>query len=304
MSSPFHNILVLCGGWSGEREVSLRSGAAVAEGLKSSGFHVQLMDILSPDWIIPDGMDVIFLALHGGYGEDGSIQQVLERQAIPFTGSGSAASRIAFDKNISKEYFAAHGIDVPSGLVLDAYQDNLPDGLSYPVILKPVADGSSLGLEFVDDSSQWSSALKCCLNSYSRVLVEEKISGREFTVGILDGQTLPLIEIIPQVGGYNYTNKYTQGGARHICPANVTPDMQTAIAQAGLRAFQSIGCRHYGRVDVLFQESRGPVVLEVNTLPGMTELSLFPEAAGVAGIPFPDLCRRMAELAWYARSST
>jgi D-alanine-D-alanine ligase len=297
--SPRH-VAVFHGGFSGEREVSLRSGKAVIEALRSEGLDVTPVDIVDRSWTLPDGVDVVFLALHGGYGEDGSIQFELEQRGIPFTGCDSRSSAIAFDKSRSKPFFEKAGLCVPRGGVLDSPDSSLPESMSFPVVIKPVADGSSLGLEFVDEASHWPDALRRSLAAAPAVLVEERIIGPEYTVGILEGWTLPLIEIIPAAGGYNYQNKYTQGGATHVLHQLSANPRFNLIHQAGQKAFDALGCRHYGRVDVIDCPHRGPVVLEVNTLPGMTELSLFPEAAQGAGLGFSALCLHMVSLAWNA----
>ncbi|MBL9138611.1 MAG: D-alanine--D-alanine ligase [Verrucomicrobiales bacterium] len=296
MSDPT-NICVLLGGPSAEREVSLRSGAAVARALRSVGYAVTEVDPAEP-WTLPTGTDVVFLALHGTYGEDGTVQQVLEQLRVPYTGCGVEASRVAFDKVLTKRRLVACGVPTAPFVVVNRRDTPWPAGWQPPVILKPVRQGSSVGLQFVDQEGQWSAALTECLSHDTEALVEERIRGREVTVGVFDDQALPVVEVRPRQGGYDYRNKYTQGATEYLCPAPFDGATTAALQDAGLRAFRAIGGRDYGRVDVMVRENGEPVVLEVNTLPGMTETSLLPKAAAAAGMDFSTLCRRMVELAW------
>lgn len=296
-SLPDH-ITIMYGGISGEREVSLVSGRAVHDGLKEVGIQTQLLDIQSTDWRLDDSTEFVFLALHGSYGEDGQVQQKLESLDIPFSGSDSASSKLAFNKFLSKEKFRKVGVPTPKAMVLETSVAFDQLSIELPLVIKPVQDGSSLGLEFVHSENEFLPALTRCLQVSNQVLVEEFVNGRELTVGILNGQSLPVIEIIPSDGGYNYKNKYTQGGARHICPATLDDATQSFISETALKAFTCLGCTHYGRVDIMLTQDQLPQVLEVNTLPGLTELSLFPEAAEVAGYSFPQLCKEMIRLSW------
>ena len=290
-------VAVLYGGFSGEREVSIRSGEAVARGLKEAGISACLVDIVDDSWQWPDKANMAFLALHGRYGEDGTIQARLESLGIPYTGSDSKSSALAFDKSLARKVFSQAALPVARGCVLSHPESSLPDDMKFPVVIKPVADGSSLGLEFVDGPDEWPQSLKRSLSSGTSELVEERIFGREFTVGIFDDKTLPVIEIKAAAGGYNYTNKYTKGGSTHICPAELDENLTNLVSDLALQAFRALNCRHYGRVDVMCTDEGDPYILEVNTLPGMTELSLFPEAAGVSGVPFHELVSRMVYLA-------
>jgi D-alanine-D-alanine ligase len=289
-------ICVLLGGPSAEREVSLRSGAAVAAALRAAGHEVSEVDAVG-HWRLPPGTDVVFLALHGTYGEDGVVQSELEEMGVPYTGTDSEASRVAFDKVITKERLKAAGVPTAPWAVVTEGQAAPPAGLALPLVVKPVCQGSSVGLRFVERIEDWAGALAVCLEHDSRALVEERVIGREVTAGILEGRALPLLEIRPRKGAYDYHNKYTSGATEYLCPAPFPPEVTQRAQEAGLRAFEAVGGRDYGRVDIIIRPDGEPVVLEVNTLPGMTETSLLPKAAAAAGIGFIELCDRMAKLA-------
>jgi len=290
-------VTVLLGGRSAEREVSLRSGAAVARALRALGHGVDEVDPAGESWGLPAKTEVVFLALHGEYGEDGQVQSRLETLGVPYTGTDAAGSALAFDKARCKERFQQNQVASPRGVLIDSPTSTPPDSIAAPWILKPAAQGSSVGLNRVEDETEWGTALADSLQYGGAVLCEECIQGRELTVGILDGDTLPVVEVRPKAGGYNYENKYTPGATDYFCPADL-PDEVTAQVQAlGLRAFESVGARDFGRVDVMLDAESKPYILEVNTLPGMTETSLLPKAAAVAGMDFNALCQRMLELA-------
>jgi D-alanine-D-alanine ligase len=290
-------ITVLLGGFSAERAVSLNSGAAVARALRSLGHDVREVDPPDESWSLPAGTDVVFLALHGTYGEDGAVQQRLEELGVPYTGCGPEASRAAFDKVITKQRCIDAGIPTARFLVLDSPGAVWPMGWQPPVVLKPVRQGSSVGLQIVERVADWSQALSEALRYDGQVLMEERIIGRETTVGILDGRALPIVEVRPKQGAYDYTNKYTAGASEYFCPAPFDPPVSQAIQAAALGAFNAIGGRDYGRVDVMVRANGEPVVLEVNTLPGMTDTSLLPKAGEAAGLSYAELCQRMVELA-------
>jgi len=295
-------ITVLLGGFSAERDVSLKTGAAVASALRSLGHDVREVDPPDESWSLPAGTDVVFLALHGTYGEDGAVQQRLEELGVPYTGCGPEASRIAFDKVVTKQRCIDAGIPTARFLVFDSPGASWPMGWQPPVVLKPVRQGSSVGLQIVERVADWSQALSEALRYDAQVLMEERIIGRETTVGILDGRALPIVEVRPKQGAYDYTNKYTAGASEYFCPAPFDPPASQAIQAAGLGAFQAIGGRDYGRVDVMVRANGEPVVLEVNTLPGMTETSLLPKAAAAAGLSYAELCQRMVDLALRRRN--
>jgi D-alanine-D-alanine ligase len=287
----------MLGGPSAEREVSLRTGAGVAKALRSLGHTVNELDPRQPAWMLPPGTEVVFLALHGSYGEDGTVQEELEKLHMPYTGCGPEASRLAFDKVLAKKRCIEAGIATPRFAVFDSPQAPWPEGWQPPVVLKPVRQGSSVGLQMVDKISEWETAMAEAFRHDTQVLMEERIMGRETTVGILAGQVLPVVEVRVKKGHFDYKNKYTAGAAEHFCPADFPAEVTARIQGAALGAFQAIGGRDYARVDVMVRVTGEPVVLEVNTLPGMTELSVLPEAAAAAGLSYPQLCQRMIDLA-------
>ena len=290
-------ICLMLGGPSAEREVSLRSGQAAAGALRSLGHQVQELDPQPGAWKLPPETALVFLALHGAYGEDGSVQEELEKLRVPYTGCGPEASRIAFDKVLTKQRCLQAGVPTPRFEVFDAPQLALPPGWSLPVVLKPVRQGSSVGLRIVERATDWAVALAEAFRFDTRVLMEEKIQGAETTVGILGGQALPVVEIRVKQGPFDYRNKYTAGAADHLCPAPFDGPVTQGIQAAALRAFQAVGGRDFARVDVMVDSTGRPFVLEVNTLPGLTELSLLPEAARAAGLSYAQLCQRMVDMA-------
>jgi D-alanine-D-alanine ligase len=291
------NITVMLGGPSAEREVSLRSGAAVVSALRSLGHEVRELDPGNDSWVLPGKTDVVFLVLHGTYGEDGTVQRRLDELGAVYTGCDAGASRIAFDKVLTKQCCLKAGIPTAKFLVVHSAQTPWPKDWQPPLVVKPVRQGSSVGLQFVERVEEWPMALTGALKFDSEVLVEEKIIGRETTVGILGGGPLPVVEVRPKVGSYDYRNKYTAGCTEYFCPAPFDAAVTERIQAAAIGAFNAVGGRDYARVDVMVRANGEPVVLEVNTLPGMTETSLLPKAATVAGLNYAQLCQRMVDLA-------
>lgn len=298
------NITVLRGGPSTEREVSLRSGMAVAAALRSLGHSVQELDPQPGALQLSPSTDVVFLALHGTYGEDGTVQAELEQLGVPYTGCGVGASLLAFDKIITKRRCLATGTPTAPFEIFHRADAPWPTGWTPPVVLKPSRQGSSVGLQFVDRVEDFPAALAKSLHYGGEVLMEPRILGRETTVGILDGQPLPVVEVRPLSGVYDYANKYTAGRTEYFCPADFDAATTQRIQQAALGAFHAIGGRDYARVDVMVTSDGLPIVLEVNTLPGMTATSLLPKAAAAAGIDFPALCQRLVDLALRRARST
>jgi D-alanine-D-alanine ligase len=297
-------ITVMLGGPSAEREVSLRSGQAVARALRSLGHTVGELDPRDDSWTLPSDTEAVFLVLHGTYGEDGTVQRRLEELGVPYTGCDPDASRVAFDKVLTKQRCLSAGVPTARFAVFDKPDVSWPMGWQPPVVLKPVCQGSSVGLQFVERVADWGAALDEALRHDSRVLMEERIVGRETTVGILAGEALPVVEVRPRQGAYDYTNKYTAGNTEYFCPAPLDAATTRRIQEAGLGAFHAIGGRDYSRVDIMVRPNGDPVVLEVNTLPGMTETSLLPKAAAAAGIGYAELCQRMVDLALKRRPSS
>jgi D-alanine-D-alanine ligase len=291
------NITVMLGGPSAEREVSLRSGAAVAGALRSLGHEVHELDPRNGSWSLPPDTDVVFLALHGTYGEDGTVQRRLDELGAIYTGCDAEASHIAFDKVLTKKRCVEGKVPTAKFLVVNSEKTPWPKDWQPPLVVKPVRQGSSVGLQFVERVGDWQRALVEALKYDSEVLVEEKIVGRETTVGILGGEPLPIVEVRPKTGGYDYKNKYTAGRTEYFCPAEFDPVMTKRIQLAALGAFTAVGGRDYARVDVMVHSGGEPMVLEVNTLPGMTETSLLPKAAAAAGLNYAQLCQRMVDLA-------
>ena len=291
------NITVMLGGPSAEREVSLRTGAAVAQALRSLGHDVHELDPQKPGWVLPPKTNVVFLALHGTYGEDGTVQKQLDALGVPYTGCDAEASRIAFDKLLTKQSFMEAGVPTARFVAVNSVTAPFPKNFQPPLVVKPARQGSSVGLQFVNRIEDWPAALAESLKFDSEVLVEEKIVGRETTVGILGGQVLPVVEVRPKTGSYDYRTKYTAGASEYFCPADFDAATTKRIQDAALAAFEAIGGRDYSRVDVMVRVDGSPVVLEVNTLPGMTETSLLPKAAAAAGMNYAELCQRMVDLA-------
>lgn len=288
----------MLGGPSAEREVSLRSGAGVAKALRSLGHTVSEIDPKDKHFVLPKNTDVVCLApLHGTYGEDGEIQKQLDKFGAIYTGCDAKSSWVAFDKVLTKRECIKRGVPTSDFVVISSPQAPLPSHLKLPLVIKPVRQGSSVGLQFVERAEDWAGGLAESLKFDSEVLVEEKIIGRETTVGILDDQALPIVEVRPKAGAYDYRNKYTAGCTEYFCPANFDAATTLRIQDAALGAFRAIGGRDYARVDVMVRANGEPVVLEVNTQPGMTETSLLPKAAAAAGLSYEQLCQRMIDLA-------
>ena len=298
MSDKPQLLAVLKGGPSAERDVSLRSGAAAAEALREAGYEVNEVIVNDPHFIVPDGTDLAFLALHGTFGEDGQVQEILTARGIPFTGANATVSRIAFDKEKTKEKLRQHGVPTPEGqLVRRVEEVTLP----LPVFIKPNAQGSSVGTHPATTQQELASALADALKFDSAVLVERFIKGEELTVGVLGDDVLPIVEIHPLDGFYDYANKYTKGRTEYFCPARLPDEITSLIQQYALMAHRAIGDPVYCRIDFLLEEDLSPSCLEINTIPGMTATSLLPKAAAAVGITFPQLCRRIVELSWAAR---
>jgi D-alanine-D-alanine ligase len=287
----------MMGGPSAEREVSLRSGAGMARALRALGHTVAEVDPVNDDWALPPGVDVVCLVpLHGSYGEDGTVQRRLDSMGVPYTGCDAIASAIAFDKVETKRRCIAAGVPTPRFEIIDSPSASWPAGWAPPVVLKPVCQGSSIGLGMVNRVEEWPVALAAAFRHDSRVLMEERVVGQELTVGILDERVLPVLEIRPRQGSYDYQNKYTAGATEYLCPAPLPEAVSAKVQEVALAAFQAVGGRDFGRVDVMLR-GESPFVLEVNTLPGMTETSLLPKAAAAAGIGYSELCQRMLDLA-------
>src|SRR5882672_8632892 len=246
MADKLH-ITVMLGGPSAEREVSLCSGARIAEALRSLGHAVTKLDPRAEGWKLPPSVDVVFLALHGTYGEDGTVQAQLEQLGVPYTGCDAEASRIGFDKVLTKQRGIAAGVPTARFLLIDSASASWPMSWNPPVVLKPARQGSSVELQFVEKVSDWSKALAESMRYDTQVLMEEKISGRECTVGILGEKALPIVEVRPKTGVYDYQNKYITGTTEYFCPAEFDATTTSRIQEAGLGAFRAINGRDYSR---------------------------------------------------------
>ncbi len=290
----FKKVAVLKGGPSSERAISLKSGAAIAAGLRVAGYDVIEVDVTGHSLNLPEPVEAVFIALHGEFGEDGQIQQILENLKIPYTGSNPDACRNSFDKRLSKEIFVRSGIPTaPYEIVGPGERFSLP----LPVVVKPPCQGSTIGIFKVSHPDEWDAALRESLKYDGQIIVETFIPGRELTVGIVGNSALPAIEILAPDGWYDFDAKYSKGQSRHLCPAPLDKELSDRIRDIALQTFRELGCRGLGRVDFRLTESGELFVLEMNNIPGFTETSLLPEAAQAAGIPFPALCRQIMEMA-------
>ena len=293
-------IAVLMGGFSSEREVSLNSGRRVSEALRSLGCTVAEVDVRDENFSIPPDMDVVFVALHGTWGEDGAVQSILEKRGVAFTGSDSKTSRLAFDKIAAKKVFREHGLATPRDVVLEKQSFNGSGPVvefSGPCVVKPSREGSSIGIRIVQKKSEMKDALTLAFGRDDMVLVEEYIAGRELTVGILEDRALPVIEIRPKSGWFDYKNKYTEGATDEIVPAQIDAALAKRVQDDALKAHRVLGCRDLSRSDFRVDDSGKHWLLEVNTIPGMTATSLLPRAAAADGITFPQLCMALVEQA-------
>ena len=290
MAERFNNVAVLMGGPSAERAVSLRSGAAVARGLRAAGYAVTEVDPQDGQLRLDAHIEAAFVALHGAFGEDGAVQALLRQRALPYTGAGVEASRTAFDKLSSKRIFVSHGIPTPDYEVLGP---GAARTLPLPVVVKPVRQGSSIGLQRVFQEADWAPALADALRYEGGVLVERYIAGRELTVGFVGEEALPVLEIRAPDGWYDYAAKYTAGLTEYLVPAPLPEATARACQDLARRVFAALGGRDLGRVDLRMSPAGELFVLELNTIPGFTETSLLPKAARVAGLEFPELCDRI-----------
>jgi D-alanine-D-alanine ligase len=292
-------IAVLMGGPGSERDVSLATGRGVSKALRSLGTEVVEVDVRDEDFALPKDVDLAFITIHGTFGEDGQLQKILEERGVPYTGDGVQASLAAFDKILSKEKFREHNVVTPEWEVVEVGQRPT---ISVPLVVKPARQGSTVGVVIVKTASELDSAMAEAGKFDRKLLIEKFVPGRELTIGVLGDQALPILEIIPKGGFYDFNNKYpflnpqAGGGAEHVCPAKIDPNKTKQIQELALRAFRALGLVVYARVDMLLSDSGDPFVLEANTIPGMTEASLLPEAAAAAGINYVDLCARIIAL--------
>jgi len=289
-------IAVLAGGNSSEREISLMSGRAVCDALREAGGDALFLDItghLEED-VRGTQMDVAFIALHGRFGEDGTIQAMLRDKRIPYTGSGPEASRLALDKISSRKRFEEAGIPVPRYVIAEKKFYGLSD-LSFPVVVKPQFEGSSIGLSIVDEESELIPAMEKAFEYGPRLIIEEFVKGRELTAGILGEEVLPIIEIVPKEKCYNFFAKYESRDTQYLVPASIESSLYGEIQRLALLAHNTLGCRSFSRVDMILGDDGTIYVLEVNSIPGLTGRSLLPKAAQAADISFQDLSVRILQ---------
>ena len=304
----FGKVGVLMGGPSSEREISLKSGQAVLSALLESGLDAVGIDIITDNArentrLLKDNhLDCVFIALHGRFGEDGTVQQLLEELNLPFTGSGVEASCLAMDKIGSLDIFRKQGLCVPKSLSLEiaAYQKSrdFKNELGFPVVVKPANHGSSIGLSIVENEEGIIGGIELAFQFDRRIIIEEYIKGRELTVGILDELPLPVIEIIPKRKFFDFAAKYQAGLTEYIAPAHLETRISGIVQDAALSAHKALGCFGCSRADIILGEDNLPYLLEVNTIPGMTATSLLPKAAKCMGIGFNQLCLKLLELAY------
>jgi D-alanine-D-alanine ligase len=299
-------IAVLMGGTSEEREVSLHSGTAVVNALTATGAKVVPVDVRETDFALPTDLDVAFIALHGTFGEDGTVQQMLEDAGVAYTGSGPEASACAFDKIAAKARFEAAGISTPAYEIFDRDHCNLARlaRLGFPLVVKPARQGSSVGVSVVYEEVDLEEACQIAWHHDHHLLAEQFIAGRELTVGIFDGRALPVIEVCPKHDFFTYEAKYTKGQTDYLVPAPLERSLETRTRALAQRAHDCLGCRDFSRVDLILADDGRLFVLEVNTIPGFTETSLLPKAAQAAGIEFQDLCVRLVQMALARRASS
>jgi D-alanine-D-alanine ligase len=303
------HIGVLMGGCSSEKKISIKSGTAVVKALTESGCKVSAVELNTENReevmaLLRDAkIDIAFITLHGRFGEDGKIQEILEMIGLPYTGSGSAASRMAMDKLASYDVFVANHIRVPQFVRFSkASSRNMEEQIKSvfkrkPIVVKPPCEGSSFGITIVKDYQDLPKALSDAFSYGDRIIVESYIKGKELTAGILGNKLLPVVEIRPKNLFFDYEAKYQAGSTEYIVPAEINSSTAQQVQQLAWKVHQSIGCRDLSRVDFILDEGNIPWVLEINTIPGMTATSLLPKAASAVGIDFKTLCLTLAQLA-------
>lgn len=299
-------IAILAGGISGEREISIQSGVGAMKAIKEAGFMVEMIDPAERNdlkRLMEEDFDAAFLCLHGKGGEDGTIQGFLESVGLPYTGSGVLSSAISIDKDKSKLIYREAGLPTPQSVTLFKGEEGYLEKISsvkYPCVVKPATEGSALGVYIVDSPDEIESAIKNVFEIDDEILVESFVSGVEVTAAVLGNenpQALPVIEIIPSHKFYDFESKYAPGGSKHICPARLDDQTTSKVQSLAIAAHKALGCRGVSRTDMIIDESGTPWILETNTITGMTETSLLPDAGRAAGYSFPELCTKLISLA-------
>ncbi|MEM1083540.1 MAG: D-alanine--D-alanine ligase [Verrucomicrobiota bacterium] len=293
-------IAVLMGGPGSEREVSLASGKAVLSALQGAGLNAVEVDVKGEDFELPEGCGLAFNVIHGTFGEDGQIQQILEARGVPYTGAGSVSSEVAFDKNLAKARFVEAGVPTPASEIVDVSSGLKMPSMDLPYVVKAPCQGSSVGVHIVKDEAAAKAAMEDAAKYGDEILVEQFVKGRELTVAVVDDVAMPVVEIVAPDGVYDMASKYPwlsgSQGSQYFCPAALDDGVTEAVQAAALAAHRSLGIEVYSRVDVLLDDDGRPFVLEANTIPGMTETSLLPKSAAASGVDFTALCVRIAEL--------
>ena len=293
-------VAIIAGGPSSERDISLRSGRAVYEALRLEGLDAELVELDGRDaenQLKRHRPDIAFIALHGRFGEDGTVQKILEAMGIPYTGSGANASRLALDKIASRKIFEENNIPVPDYKILNKPSREALGSLSLPVVVKPQNEGSSIGLSMARNEDEFDNACRNAFMFSPSIIVEKFIKAREITVGILEETALPVVEIIPENVFYDFDAKYKNKKTEYRVPAELPEGLAEKAQALALAAHQSLGCSDFSRVDMLLSPDGAIYVLEVNSIPGLTERSLMPKAAEAAGISFGKLCVKLLRLA-------
>lgn len=293
------NVAVVMGGSSAEREISLRTGSAVLRALHALGYEARALDYDERffDALRQQKPDVVFIALHGPGGEDGHVQALLEYLSIPYTGSGLEAAALSMDKHLTKKLLAAEGLPTPVWDLFDLSGGTLPllpGSLDLPLVIKPRFEGSSTGIAIVRTHEEWTAAMLEASKNYSQILAEEYVEGREFTCAVLGEEALPIVEIVANRDGfYSYDAKYEPGGSTHVVPARIDDDLAARLQMLGLSAHRLLGLRDYSRSDFIIRADNRPYLLEINSLPGLTPVSLIPDACAAVGITFEALIDRL-----------
>lgn len=292
-------VAVVMGGSSSEREISIATGSGVVQALQKLGYEAQSLDY---DAAFVDGVralapDVVFVALHGPGGEDGQVQAILEYLGLAYTGSAVEAAAVAMDKHLTKKLLAAEGLPTAAWDLFDLSGGTLPllpGALDLPLVIKPRYEGSSSGVSIVKTHEQWTNAMIAAARSFPQIVAEEFLPGREFTCGVLGEEALPVVEIIPNKGEfYDFESKYASGGSTHVVPADIDGDLAARMQMLALSTHRLIGLRDYSRTDFIVSAEGRPQILEVNTLPGLTPTSLFPDACKAVGISYEALVERL-----------
>jgi len=300
-----YRIGVLAGGCSSERDISIKSGKAVFKALKKAGLETVFIDVREEtvSFLDTHAIEMAFIALHGKFGEDGTMQEMLALKEVPYTGSDPEASAFAMDKLASKKRFVKNGLKVPDYTVVHS-GDDMPDtAVHFPCVVKPRYEGSSIGITIVPSPEDLPAAVEKAMACGGSAIIEKYIRGRELTVGILQNEALPVVEVIASHGLYDFSAKYEDPDTEYVVPARIEREVYQMAQEIGVAAHACLGCVGFSRVDMRMDENGEIFVLEINTIPGLTEKSLLPKAARAAGIDFTELCVKILSSALYAKGA-